>query len=91
MPNLKTALTPEERIRVAFGHLCLGVDQHLLAALYGVNSARVAEAVAAVREAVGIVREPRTFGGGAYREGEPLGAGGSGGHPETEPKPLPLD
>lgn len=48
----KPALTPRERIQVAFAHLVLGIDQHDLAATFGVNSGRVAEAVNAVRQAV---------------------------------------
>lgn len=48
----KTALAPDEKLRVAFAHMVLGVDQHTLAAMYGVNSGRVAEAVTAVRQAL---------------------------------------
>lgn len=46
-------LTPHEKLRVAFGHLCLDIDQHRLAALYGVNPGRVADAITAVRHAIG--------------------------------------
>jgi hypothetical protein len=51
-PENKTAFSPEDKIRVAFAHLCLGIDQHKLAGMYGINPGRVAEAVKAVREAV---------------------------------------
>jgi len=47
-----TAFTPEEKLRVAFAHICLGVDQHTLSAMYGINPGRVAEAVNAVRSAL---------------------------------------
>jgi hypothetical protein len=46
------ALDFYQRIRVAYGHYCLGLDQHDLAALMGVNAGRVAEACVAVRLAV---------------------------------------
>lgn len=48
----KTSLAPDEKLRVAFAHIVLGVDQHVLAAMYGVNPGRVAEAVTQVRAAV---------------------------------------
>lgn len=48
----KVDLTPRERIQVAFGYLYLGIDQHLLASLFGVNPGRVSETITAVREAV---------------------------------------
>lgn len=48
----KTALTPQEKLRVAVAHLCEGVDQHVLAALMGVNQGRINEAVTAVRRAI---------------------------------------
>jgi hypothetical protein len=50
----KTNLSPQERLKAAYAHEVLGVDQHVIAALYGVNPGRVAEAVADVRKAVGI-------------------------------------
>lgn len=49
--RVSRGLKPDERLRVAFAHLCLGVDQHALAAVFGVNPGRVAEAVALAREA----------------------------------------
>ena len=48
----KTELTPEQRVKVAYFHLINGWSQHDLAAYEGVNSARVAEAIDAVRKAV---------------------------------------
>jgi len=54
MTEKKTALTPDEKLKAAWGHLIQGVDQHTIAALYGVNPARVAEAIAAARAAFGI-------------------------------------
>lgn len=41
-------LKPHDKIRVAFGHYCLGIDQHDLAALFGVNPGRVSEACASI-------------------------------------------
>jgi hypothetical protein len=48
----KTALTPGEKLRVAVAVLLDGFDQHKVAALMGVNMARVNEAVMAVRQAI---------------------------------------
>jgi hypothetical protein len=50
----KTRLEPDEKLKAAYAHEILGVEQHVIAALYGINSGRVAEAVAEVRKAVGI-------------------------------------
>ena len=47
----KTALTPEERITVAWAHYVKGIHQHTLAALFNVNAGRVAEACVAIRTA----------------------------------------
>jgi len=52
MADKKTALTFEEKITVAWAHHVQGVDQHVLAALMGVNQGRIAEACTAVRTAV---------------------------------------
>ena len=49
----KTALTFEEKITVAWAHYVKGYPQHDLAAIYNVNGGRVAEACAAIRDAVG--------------------------------------
>jgi hypothetical protein len=50
----KTSLTPEEKIKAAYLHEIMGVDQHILAAAYGVNPGRVAEAIKTVRSAIGM-------------------------------------
>ena len=39
----------EDVLRIAFAHLVLGIDQHKIAAMYGINSGRVAEIVKAIR------------------------------------------
>ena len=52
MSDGKTALTPDEKLRAAFAHLINGVDQHILASIFGVNPGRVAEAITAVRLAL---------------------------------------
>jgi hypothetical protein len=48
---VKAALTAEEKLRVAYGSLILGISQHDLTALFGVNQGRVNEAVKAVATA----------------------------------------
>ena len=48
----KTALTPQEKLRIAVAVLVEGVPQHVIAALFGVNPGRVAEAVVAIRRAI---------------------------------------
>jgi hypothetical protein len=53
------ALAPKDKLRVAFMHIIGGVEQHILAAGFNVNPGRVAEAVTAVRDALGIKPEPR--------------------------------
>ena len=50
----KTALTPTEKLTASWAHIVQGVDQHTLAAIYGVNAGRIAEAVSAARIAFGI-------------------------------------
>ena len=47
----------EDVMRIAFGHLILGVKQSDIAAMYGVNSGRVAEIVVAMRYASSIHME----------------------------------
>ena len=51
--NGKTALTLQEKITCAWAHEVQGVDQHVLAAMYGVNPGRVNEAIMAIRKACG--------------------------------------
>lgn len=43
MPS--TSLSPNDKLRVIYAHVLLGVPQHTLAAMYGINAGRVAEAV----------------------------------------------
>jgi hypothetical protein len=50
--NEKTALTPDEVLRVAYADIIRDIDQDDLAALLNVNSGRVAEAVIAIRWAM---------------------------------------
>lgn len=49
----KAALTPEEKIKAAAAHDLLGVDQHVLAFIFGVNQGRIAEAITEIRKAAG--------------------------------------
>ena len=53
MTDRKTHLTPDEKLRAAYAYLINDIEQHI-ASLFGVNSGRIAEAVMAVRAAVGI-------------------------------------
>jgi hypothetical protein len=46
----RTALTPSEKLRAAVAVLIEGVPQHVVAALFGVNPGRVAEAVTTIRQ-----------------------------------------
>jgi len=47
----KASLEPNEVLIVAYAYLIGGVDQQVLAAIYGVNAGRISEAVTVVREA----------------------------------------
>jgi predicted XRE-type DNA-binding protein len=47
-----THLTPAQKLRAAVAVLLDGIDQHKVAALFGVNQGRVNEAVIAVLEAI---------------------------------------
>jgi transposase-like protein len=49
----KTSLTPDEKLRAAHAHLCDGVAQHTIAALFGVNPGRVNEAITEISRATG--------------------------------------
>jgi len=49
---VKTKLTPEEKLKVAYAYLVLGYDQHGLVALYGVNQGRINDAISVVRDAL---------------------------------------
>lgn len=48
----RTSLTSQEKLRIAVAVLIEGVPQHVIAALFGVNPARVNEAVQAVKGAI---------------------------------------
>lgn len=50
----KTSLTPEEKLKAAYLYEVRGVEQHLLADIFGVNAGRIADAVKSVRKAVGM-------------------------------------
>ena len=52
----KTILEPIEKLKVAYIYETYGIDQHAIAALYGVNSGRVAEAIGDVRKAIGLTK-----------------------------------
>jgi hypothetical protein len=47
----KTALTAEEKLKVAYFYLCKGVAMHTLADMFDVNSGRIAGAVNIARAA----------------------------------------
>lgn len=49
----KVSLSPEEKIKCAAAHELLGVDQHILAFIFGVNQGRIAEAITEMRKAAG--------------------------------------
>ena len=52
-PNSTPAsLTFEQKVTAAWAYHVKGVDQHTLAALYGVNQGRIAEACKAVENAI---------------------------------------
>ena len=53
----KTSLTPEEKIKAAYLYEVRGIEQHLLADVFGVNAGRIADAVKTVRAAVGMDAE----------------------------------
>lgn len=56
----KAHLTPEEQIKVAHFHINVGWKQHEIAAFMDVNPGRVAEAIRAVKQAVGHCNERPT-------------------------------
>lgn len=53
----KTILEPAEKLKVAYAHEILGIEQSALAAIFGVNAGRVAEAIMDVRIAVGLAKD----------------------------------
>jgi len=50
-------LTPEQVLRVAYGHILDGIDQHKLAALMGVNQGRINEACKAIEFTINHLRD----------------------------------
>lgn len=50
--DTKTSLTFAEKITVAWAYHVKGVDQHTLAAIYGVNSGRISEACRTIEMAL---------------------------------------
>jgi hypothetical protein len=48
----KPYLTPEERLRVAYAHLVIGIDQQDLSAIFTTNVARIHEACKAIKLAM---------------------------------------
>lgn len=52
MKDKKTSLTFEEKITAAWAYHVKGIDQHTIAAMYGVNGGRVAEACKLVEMAL---------------------------------------
>jgi transposase-like protein len=54
--ELKANLTPDEKLRAAHAHIVQGVDQHIIASLFGVNPGRVNEAIKAIRAACGFTK-----------------------------------
>ena len=52
------AFEPLDNLRAAWMHYYLGIDQHIIAASFGINSARVNEACRAISYAMA---DPRKF------------------------------
>ena len=48
MSDIRPNLTPNERLRCAYAHFILGIDQHHIAAVMATNQARVNEACRAI-------------------------------------------
>jgi hypothetical protein len=51
MSDKRPRLSANERLRVAFGHYILGIEQQDLAALFATNQARINEACRRIRSA----------------------------------------
>lgn len=52
MKHTKTAFEPHENLQVAWMHYFLGIDQHLIASSFAINSGRVNEACRAIEYAM---------------------------------------
>lgn len=57
----KSELTPEERIKAAYMHYVLGVEQQAIAVAFEVNSGRVSEACTAIWGAASDPKRTRTL------------------------------
>lgn len=69
--QVKANLEPLEKLKAAYMHDVLGVDQHIISAFFGINSGRVNEAIRDVRQAIGLTRNPPT----SHRKvGRPVGS-----------------
>lgn len=66
MKDKKTSLTFEEKITAAWAYHVKGIDQHTIAAMYGVNGGRVAEACKLVETAL---NNPAWIDGGKNERG----------------------
>lgn len=51
----KASLSPEEKLKAAYLHEIAGLDYQTLTIIFGVNPGRIADAISAVREAIGLV------------------------------------
>ena len=60
MTERKKHLTPEEKLRVAYAHFCLGHTQEDLATIMGVNQGRINEACKAVGALVGLTKPSKS-------------------------------
>lgn len=53
----KASLSPEEKLKAAYLHEIVGLDYQTLTIIFGVNPARIADAIKDVRLAVGLAEE----------------------------------
>ena len=95
MSDTKTFLTPAERLRCAYAHYVLGIEQQHIAMLFAINSGRVNEACKAIYEAMlhpKEVRIPAQAAAGAAQAvaGAPT-APAQAELPLAAQHPLPLD
>lgn len=51
----KASLSPEEKLKAAYLYEIAGLDYQTLTIIFGVNPGRIADAIKAVREAIGLV------------------------------------
>ena len=67
----KANLEPLEKLKAAYLHDVLGVDQHIISAFFGINSGRVNEAIRDVRQAIELTHGAPTT---PRKRGRPLGS-----------------